>query len=46
MSLADFLAIGQQLFADYVPLWAIVFLVVCVIVAILLSLVMLALSRV
>jgi hypothetical protein len=46
MSLTEFFSIGLQLFDQYAPLWATIFVLVCLILGILLSLVILALSRV
>jgi hypothetical protein len=46
MSLSDYFVIGLQIFSNFILLWAIIFIVVCLIVAIFYSLVMLALSRV
>ena len=45
MSLSDFFTYGLQTFSNFIPLWAVIFVLVCLIFAIFYSLVMLALSR-
>jgi len=46
MGLSDFFSLGLKLFSNFIPLWAIISVVVSLVIAIFCALVMLALSRV
>lgn len=46
MSLADFTTIGIEIFAPYVIFWALVFVTVCILLAIFVGLIRMIMSRI